>query len=228
MVSFLCEFCGKPYLKRYALENHLEQHRRDKIFPSVKCKECEKIFEKSDTLRKHINSVHRVKKVRPPRMCQFCMKSFVNLPVHLRRHPESVTCKHRCEQCTKVYPRRGALLDHIRRDHTGERPFVCKHCSKPFSSSIGLKAHLAVESPRLCKSPTPRFRADQKCPLCPKTYTRRRYLRIHLFTHTGTHPFRCSGCWKAFQSPFLRSQHQKECRHSNFHILFFFKETIFS
>lgn len=220
MPPYLCEFCGKPYFQRPALENHLERHREDETFPLFKCKQCEKNFTRSLALKNHINSVHNgVAPVRgaphvrsPPRVCPFCMKTFVNLALHLRKHPESTMSKHKCEQCTKVFFRRELLLDHIRRDHTGERPFVCKHCSKAFSSSIGLKAHQAVDYPRLCKARIGGSRANQKCPHCPKSYTRRRYLKIHLFTHTGSYPLRCKRCWMAFQSPFLRTRHQKECR----------------
>ncbi|XP_034669817.1 zinc finger protein 675-like isoform X1 [Drosophila subobscura] len=46
-----------------------------------------------------------------------------------------------------------------------------------------------------------------KCPLCPKSFAKKRYLTQHVKLHTGGRPYKCSQCSKSFHFSFHLSEH---------------------
>jgi uncharacterized Zn-finger protein len=48
-----------------------------------------------------------------------------------------------CEHCSATFPQKIALEQHIRINHTDERPYSCEHCDKAFHQLSNLQDHVA-------------------------------------------------------------------------------------
>uniref|UniRef100_A0A8D8DXV7 Zinc finger protein 226 n=1 Tax=Culex pipiens TaxID=7175 RepID=A0A8D8DXV7_CULPI len=114
--------CGKSFLRKSDLHIHLVSHSDERPFV---CEVCESRF-KSKAHLVHHGKVHTREK---PYKCAKCDKAFGTYSarnVHQLAH-EGIH-KYKCEYCDKVYQRNTKLQVHIRRNHTGERPFACDVC----------------------------------------------------------------------------------------------------
>ena len=89
-----------------------KSEKPDSAAETFPCTLCDKRFKHNNSLRKHINAVHKEKLF----TCDICLSSFAYL-ANLRRH---------------------TLKDH---SGTNER-FLCKECSQMFSYKHNLKAHI--------------------------------------------------------------------------------------
>ncbi|XP_016886829.1 zinc finger protein Gfi-1-like [Cynoglossus semilaevis] len=98
----------------------------------------------------------------------------------------SVTYK--CIKCSKVFSTPHGLEVHVRRAHSGTRPFACEICGKTFGHGASLEQHKAVHS------------QDRSfgCKICGKNFKRSSTLSTHLLIHTDTRPYPCQFCGKRF------------------------------
>ncbi|CAG05643.1 unnamed protein product [Tetraodon nigroviridis] len=53
---------------------------------------------------------------------------------------------YKCVKCTKVFSTPHGLEVHVRRSHSGTRPFACDVCGKTFGHAVSLEQHKAVHS----------------------------------------------------------------------------------
>ncbi len=93
-----------------------------------------------------------------------------------------------CTKCDKPFSTPHGLEVHVRRSHSGDRPYACSICSKTFGHSISLNQHIAIHSQE--KSFT--------CKQCGKSFKRSSTLSTHLLIHSDTRPFPCQYCGKRF------------------------------
>ncbi|MFX0062700.1 MAG: C2H2-type zinc finger protein [Candidatus Hermodarchaeota archaeon] len=129
-------------------------------------------------------------------------------------------------KCPFVTKWKQSLIVHIRRAHTGEKPFKCKDhpqgdpkCPKAYASSSDLTDHIrrahTGEKPYRCKD------HPQGDPKCPKAYASSGELIDHIRRHhTGEKPFKCpySDCPKAYANSsdlieHIRRTHTREKPH---------------
>ncbi|XP_055301583.1 zinc finger protein 501-like isoform X2 [Sitodiplosis mosellana] len=133
-----CYLCQLNYFQQCNLKRHIRsKHTGEKSF---KCAVCGKKFcEKSD-LKRHL-ATHA--KPRPIR-CAKCWKLFKEED---KKNAHEGQCNRRLYQCylCKVNANKSAQLkDHMRAQHTGERPFLCGFCEARFVQKI----HAAVHAKR--------------------------------------------------------------------------------
>ena len=58
---------------------------------------------------------------------------------HKYTHFPKLTCPH----CAAAFPQKIALEQHIRINHTDERPYACQHCDKAFHQLSNLQDHVS-------------------------------------------------------------------------------------
>ncbi|XP_060686582.1 zinc finger protein Gfi-1-like [Hemiscyllium ocellatum] len=95
---------------------------------------------------------------------------------------------YKCIKCSKVFSTPHGLEVHVRRSHSGTRPFACDSCGKTFGHAVSLEQHKAVHSQE----------RSFDCKICGKTFKRSSTLSTHLLIHSDTRPYPCQYCGKRF------------------------------
>ncbi|GAB6029798.1 hypothetical protein CHUAL_005512 [Chamberlinius hualienensis] len=146
--------------------------------------------------------------------CQYCKKFFLRLN-YLDMH-RTYGCKMNpkrtrplCDLCGKKFCQPQKLKIHIRRMHSEMSDvlseFQCKGCFKLLGSKAALQRHLKEVHQK-----------DQNiaatCDRCGKTFQNKSNLKIHMLTHSGVKPFKCTenGCFAAFTTKQCLQFHYKK------------------
>ncbi|XP_044761136.1 protein suppressor of hairy wing-like [Coccinella septempunctata] len=166
---FTCGECGKSFVFKQGLENHIATHNADKPH---KCNYCEAFFTSPIKLTRHLTS-HAVLRPYP---CKFCKRTFL-LSHHLTRHMRSHFAarsnnlqqigQHKCDICSMSFRRKDSLINHSAihsmvnlkcvicytefenaqavkehiSTHLSGLPFPCEKCSYSFESKDQLEEH---------------------------------------------------------------------------------------
>lgn len=129
--------------------------------------------------------------------------------------PVDAKKKHVCEYCSKEFPFRSYLVQHIK-THTGERPFLCSTCGKGFQQSGQLVYHIRTHTgfrPHVCTICKAGFTNKSKVSriawlfgITPGFVACSGVLRVHIRRHVNERPYVCASCGMAFhQSTDLRA-----------------------
>ncbi|XP_055630566.1 protein krueppel-like [Toxorhynchites rutilus septentrionalis] len=108
--------------------------------------------------------------------CDKCSNTFEmadQLKSHLLEHQIDVEKIFNCEFCSNTFKSNEDLKRH-RRSHTGERPFKCDTCPKPFTQLSNLRAHTKIQEKK---------RITYGCNICLLELDSLEAHSLHLKTH---------------------------------------------
>ncbi|EFA04233.2 zinc finger protein 99 [Tribolium castaneum] len=186
--SYTCDLCEYKAYRLDLLNTHKQKH--DKNMLSVKEYKCD--FCTYTTLRKRALDRHLfTHKGKSPHLCQICNKPFAEkyqLKLHMITHTGK-ELPHKCDECGKGYLTKSYLKQHKETRHLPEK---CTECDDDE-----------------CGHATRCY----KCNLCEASFTDRRGLEAHTFTHTGGElPYKCPHCsfstaWKGNLKKHLNNKH---------------------
>ncbi|CAG5106908.1 Similar to ZNF836: Zinc finger protein 836 (Homo sapiens) [Cotesia congregata] len=110
---FVCQFCDKSFKQKSALYSHKKFHLTDAT-SKHKCSTCERVFPRSQELKKHI-LVHTHEK---PYCCDICGKKFRTSGCVSRHKRIHATEKiHKCNICGAQFGQKRYLKNHCRYKH---------------------------------------------------------------------------------------------------------------
>ncbi|KAH8383001.1 hypothetical protein KR009_006191 [Drosophila setifemur] len=223
---FVCNVCELKFASTDLLQEHryasfhyfprLSENGKRLVLP---CEFCEVNFHfaseiQSHNEEKHLNKKKREKEARstgPGRLrqylCDICGKSYTqssHLWQHLRFHQgvKPFVCQE--ENCDRKFTIRPDLNDHIRKCHTGERPYHCLVCGKRFLTGSVFYQHRLIH----------RGERRYECEECGKRFYRADALKNHQRIHTGEKPYSCLFCTKTFRQRGDRDKHIR-ARHAH-------------
>lgn len=129
-----CQVCGKKFIGKSNLVDHLRYHANVKPFA---CKFCGKNFVQKGTLICHLRT-HTQEK---PYSCTICEKTFSQASaknVHIKTHTNERN--HVCDVCEKRFITSGDLSKH-KRIHQMTKKFICEICQRGFSQKVNYVKH---------------------------------------------------------------------------------------
>ncbi|KAL0850525.1 hypothetical protein ABMA28_012312 [Loxostege sticticalis] len=195
---------------------------------NLECHDCGGLFKSKCKLRVHWKKVHMLEKL----ICTFCKRNFKCFSTyhnHLKKRPRNclLASKTRiegigksrvfyCKHCSFHSKRPNCFFNHLN-IHTGERPFICKLCSKGFAQLSALHTHKENVHKLIRKEITCQYCGELvrgrhriqrhlekhtsgplQCDICKKMYKTKSTLIEHLKHHTGVKPFTCEKCASSF------------------------------
>lgn len=136
-IKYICQFCGKNFIKPFMFREHLRIHTNEKPF---ECRQCKQTFRLKCTYQRHVLSHLDMKK--RPFKCTLCTKSFLTklfLTAHMAKHTGEKNFK--CEICNINFGYYNSLYDHKKNIHEGVRKSQCDRCSQWFFNNSLLNKH---------------------------------------------------------------------------------------
>ena len=132
-------------------------------------------------------------------------------PLHLKSNQRDVQVNH-CLHCPMTFPDADALTLHLQNNHKiwntalneDENKTSSNACSK--CNFVCTKRKTLIRHDKFVHGHKSN---DNMCSICGRTFLKAFYLKSHIRTHQGIHPFRCSHCNTTFQHKYQLYKHLK-------------------
>ena len=191
-IGFACAICDCVYPSRYSLERHVRSHTGEKPF---QCQVCDFSTSYHEHMARHMTSVHLVVHSEEPRPKYVPRKKRNDEdeddPPEMQIDPKTgklrrnITRKrYECAACGLKATHKTDLVDHIKSKHPNAH-------IESMTNRDGSKIHLIVT---VSKKQKEMRRLTITCLFCSKVFHDTWKYKVHLRSHTGVKPFRCSVC----------------------------------
>ena len=202
-VAVFCDQCGKNFLTRSGLTNHVKNFHSKRILTAKdcvkKCVNCNAEFDHPQLFDSHLKVCIGVHKDFRCKFCESFWVSHLSLELHVMVHHGKL--KFACDECGKLYDTVSHANYHKRIDHENAHACVCHVCAKTFATKPRLKRHLQWahdigEKKFKCEQCDLRFVSKHAlsehfdkvhdtenvypCDQCPKTFQVKSYLMTHI------------------------------------------------
>ncbi|XP_061681098.1 zinc finger protein 501-like [Syngnathoides biaculeatus] len=214
---YACSICGKRFRDKCGVIKHRVVHTGEKPFS---CLVCAMLFPHRASLLRHLKKHSGENHF----TCTVCTKSCSSLSsfiLHSKEHTPSTSSEiataeaYAQEVCDVAPPlNKGEEKPNSPETDTKEPPktypqpkdaerFCCPQCGKTFRHRSYFICHLRTHAGN----------RPYKCSLCPKDFSRRCDMKVHIrVKHTGETPFACPICGKGFAVKKYMTLHMR--RHS--------------
>ena len=173
-----CEQCGKGFISRPELRNHMRTHSGERPYD---CEKCGHHFASPSGLRAHkvkheieegTISPEKLQRMEEKRMeCEVCGKPFYNQSNYDRHMKGHQGIKEfQCNQCGKAYTSKRSMEQHVDVVHLGKKSFVCNVCNQSFGRTTTLRVHMLSHTKEL----------PFRCEYCSAGYKEKRNLKKHM------------------------------------------------
>ncbi|XP_038574569.1 zinc finger protein 135-like isoform X1 [Micropterus salmoides] len=231
-----CYVCGKTFLRKNTLTDHMRRHPVKIIYS---CSVCEKTFISESSLSSHERS-HAVEK---PFCCPYCGRRYSKEKCLMSHLEEKYL---RCSVCKETFQCRQYFVKHMEGHKNGNKGYGCSVCGKIFSRWSQLNSHQCVvleetrdrqsgskpsqnndvpgrdqecstvktpsSSSECATSSGHKPQTEEKpfrCSVCGKTYVLENTLKKHMRLHSETQFYRCSICNQTFITESSVSIHER-------------------
>ncbi|XP_027272732.1 zinc finger protein 433-like isoform X2 [Cricetulus griseus] len=176
---FVCKVCGESFINSIDLLNHENIHIRQERYI---CWKCGKTYTYGEYFESH-EVTHTEGK---PYACKHCRKVFTSSSIlNVRQRKEK---RYTSKRYGKAFFVGSSSHKKHERNHSGEKPYACRHCGKHFRHASSCNKH---ERKHTGKKP-------YECRHCGKAFFDRSSQKRHEQVHTGEKPYACNLCGKAF------------------------------
>lgn len=170
--KYVCEICHLSFPEEYLLKPHIETCH---IYPNIL----------STGISKY--------------QCIECRKKFKNF-LALREHLKIQHVWYKCKVCQKQFIGVAKFELHVKKNHSGYRPFQCPICGKLFRTKLLFFEH--EKYTHLGEKP-------YSCKYCNKKFIKLINLDMHMRTHVGENFLKCQDCDESFDNTDALEQHRK-------------------